>query len=199
MSTLTLPRTEPRLAPIERSGNLLVRLLALVFRWKLGKVMTPLKVIYARMPRLVLPQMMMVSLGQSGLSLDDALIALIQTRVSMLNGCTFCTDLHQAMAEREGHGRDKLAALAELDGHDAATHADPYSPSERAALRFADEVSRTGRASDATFEALRSGFDERQIVELTWLCAFTTYLNRLAVPLGIGSDGFCALVPQKLK
>ena len=58
MSSLVLPSHEsvPRLAPIDRAPSLLVRLLARVFRWKLGKVMTPLRVIYARMPRMVLPQ-----------------------------------------------------------------------------------------------------------------------------------------------
>jgi alkylhydroperoxidase family enzyme len=53
----------------------------------------------------------------------------------------------------------------------------------------------TGRVPDALFEALRAQLSEQKIVELTWLCAFTTYLNRLAVPLGVGSDGFCALLP----
>jgi alkylhydroperoxidase family enzyme len=49
---------------------------------------------------------------------------------------------------------------------------------------------------DEVFAALRVHLSENEVVELTWLCAFTTYLNRLAVPLGIGSDGFCALLPS---
>jgi len=40
---------------------------------------------------------------------------------------------------------------------------------------------------------MRACFSEKEIIEITWLQAFTTYLNRMAVPLGIGSDGFCAL------
>jgi alkylhydroperoxidase family enzyme len=47
--------------------------------------------------------------------------------------------------------------------------------------------------ADETFATLRRNLSEREIVELTFLVAFVTYLNRLAVPLGIGSDGFCAL------
>jgi alkylhydroperoxidase family enzyme len=67
---------------------------------------------------------------------------------------------------------------------------------ERAALRYVEEIARGG-ASDESFAALRACFSEREIVEITWLQAFTTYLIRMAQPLGIGSDGFCALQEQR--
>jgi AhpD family alkylhydroperoxidase len=180
----------PRLPPATNVRNLRVRLLAWMFRRELGKVMTPVWVIYARMPRLLWPQMLMVRLAQKGLSLDPTLVDLVQVRVSAVNGCTFCTDLHRAVALRSGRDPRKLAALdlSVLPGQGGA-----LSDAERAALTFADEIAGNGQPTDATFAALRSAFGERAIVELVWLCSFTAYLNRMARALGIGSDGFCEL------
>jgi AhpD family alkylhydroperoxidase len=150
------------------------------------------RVIYARMPRLLWPQLLMYRLAARRLSLPPLLVHQVQIRVSQQNGCSFCTDLHQAVALREGHERSRL-----LRSDGGLLESGP-EPAEHAALRYVDEVCASGQPTDATFEALRARFDERQIVELTWLCAFTTYLNRLATPLGIESDGFCATAPGRV-
>jgi AhpD family alkylhydroperoxidase len=175
----------PRLAPVTRAPCLSIGLFAALVRRQLGKVMTPVWVIYARMPRLLWPQMLMVRLAQKGLSLDPTLVDLVQIRVSLANGCAFCTDLHRAVARRSGRDAAKLGALEEpaLDG--------ALTDRERIALTFADEITSSGVATDATFASLRSAFDERAIVELVWLCSFTAYLNRMARALGIASDRFC--------
>ena len=176
--------------PATDKASLRVRLFAALFRRQLGKVMTPVWVIYARMPRLLWPQMLMVRLAQKGLSLDPTLVDLVQIRVSAANGCTFCTDLHRAVARRSGRDARKLSALDESDPSGA------LSDAERVALTFADEIAGNGLPSDSTFAALRAAFSERAIVELVWLCSFTAYLNRMARVLGIASDGFCELGAQ---
>ncbi len=181
----------PRVPLARNVRNVWVRLFAWMFRRQLGKVMTPVWVIYARMPRLLWPQMLMVRLAQKGLSLDPTLVDLVQLRVSAANGCTFCTDLHSAVALRSRRDARKVAAvaspgpLADQDG--------TLSDAERVALTFADEIAGAGRPTDATFAALRAAFGDRGIVELVWLCSFTAYLTRMATALGIGSDGFCQL------
>ncbi len=178
----------PRLAPVSHVRNLKVRLFAALFQRQLGKVMTPVWVIFARMPRLLVPHSLMARLAQAGLSLDPTLVDLVQIRVSQTSGCSFCTDLHCAIAQRSGRDAAKLAAIAEpaLGGG--------LSDAERAALAFADEMSMgSGVPTDATFAALRASFDERSIVELVWLCSFTIYLNRMTRALGIASDGFCQI------
>jgi AhpD family alkylhydroperoxidase len=181
------PVERSRLPPIEKPGSLWVALFAALFRRQLGKVMTPVWVIYARMPRLLWPQILMVRLAQKGLSLDPTLVDLVQIRVSAANGCTFCTDLHRAVARRSGRDARKLAAL------DQPVLGGALSEAERVALTFADEIARDGLPSDGTFAALRAAFSERAIVELVWLCSFTAYLNRMTTVLGIASDGFCEL------
>jgi AhpD family alkylhydroperoxidase len=179
----------PRLAPVLRARSLGVRLFGALFRKQFGKAMTPIGVIYARMPRLLWPQMMMVRLAQRGLSLDPTLVDLVQIRVSLARRCTFCTDLHRAAARRSGRAAEKLAAV------DAPAESTALTAQERAALAFADEIAGPGAGtpSETAFAAVRAVFDERQIVELVWLCAFTGYLAGMARALDIGSDGFCDL------
>jgi alkylhydroperoxidase family enzyme len=66
-----------------------------------------------------------------------------------------------------------------------------------AALAYVEEATRHKRVSDATFEELRKHFDEREIVEITWLNAVENYYNLLNVPLEIDSDGFCAFAEAR--
>jgi AhpD family alkylhydroperoxidase len=176
-----------RLAPIDRPRGLLLRLFNWLVRRRLGKVMMPSRVIYARFPTLLWRQLPLYHLFEQGLSLEPDLRHLIEVQVSTLNGCTFCADLHRANAQLERVAREKLSALNDFEMH--AT----FTTRERAALAFVTEIARNHCASDATFERMRVVFTEREIVEITWLQAFTTYLNRMAAPLGIGSDGFCAM------
>jgi AhpD family alkylhydroperoxidase len=181
------PSESPRLAPLEAEPGLLLRLFNRALRSQLGKVFTPSRVIYARFPTLLWRQLPLYHLVERGLSFEPDLRFLIEVRVSQQNGCTFCEDLHRKSAEIKGRCRDKLGALDDFE------HSALFSERERIALRYVTEIARTGSATDATFDRLRAAFSEREIIELTWLQAFTTYLNRMAVPLGIGSDGFCAL------
>jgi AhpD family alkylhydroperoxidase len=182
------PHAGLRLAPIDRPKGLLVRLFGWYMRRRFGKVMMPARVIYPRLPGLFWRQAPLLQLCEYGLSIGQALRHLIEVRVSTLNGCTFCADLHGASAALHTLDAAKLAALDDFER-------DPrFDPRERAALRFVSEVAASGRASDEGFAALKAQFSEREIVEITWLQAFTTYLNRMAVPLGIGSDGFCEIL-----
>jgi len=183
----TAPSHTPRLAPLDAEPGLILRLFNRALRSQLGKVFMPSRVIYARFPGLLWRQLPLYHLVERGLSFEPDLRFLIEVRVSQLNGCTFCEDLHRKAAQLKGRCRDKLAALDDFE------NAAPFSERERIALRYVSEIAQRGTASDATFDRLRAAFSEREIVEITWLQAFTTYLNRMAVPLGIGSDGFCAL------
>lgn len=180
--------TAPRLAPLDQAPSVATWLFMRLSRWLLGKVMMPARVIYTRMPRLLWPQMLMYRLAARGLSLPPLLVHRVQIRVSMRHGCAFCTDIHQAIALREGHDRARLDA----------TGAEPVAldPAEQAALAYVDELCAHTRASEATFAAARAHLGERQLVELTWLYAFTTYLNRLAAAFAIGSDDFCGVVTR---
>lgn len=179
-----------RLAPIDRPRSWLVRLFNWFMRMRFGKVMMPARVIYARWPTLLWRQGPLYQLVESGLSIDQDLRHLIEVHVSTLHGCTFCADLHSANAALHNVRQQKLASL-----HDHANNA-LFSARERAALAYVSEIARDNHVSDATFATLRSQFNETEIIEITWLQAFTTYLNKMAIPLGIGSDGFCEVLAK---
>jgi uncharacterized peroxidase-related enzyme len=190
-SDMHSPHASLRLSALDAQPGILLRLFNWIFRARFGKSMTPSRVIYARFPTLLWRQLPLYHLVDSGLSIDPGLRHLIEVQVSTLNGCTFCADLHRANAHLIKVQRDKLAALADYETNAV------LSERERAAVRYVSEIAREGTVQDETFEALRARFTEREIVEITWLQAFTTYLNRMAVPLGIGSDGFCELLSAK--
>jgi len=178
--------SDPRLAPIEEPSSWKTRLVYTVARWQEGTVITPLKVVWARMPdglRLAYE----MNKHEERLSLDPELRLLVKELVATLNGCAFCQDIAQAHAQDEDVSSEKWNHLLQYDDHSTFTDA------ERAALTYAEEVTNEVDASDETFEALREHFDERETVELTWLVALENYYNRLNRPLGIGSDDLCEL------
>lgn len=189
MSDETIPTSDPgspRLAPIDRPSSWRTRIAYALARWQQGTVITPLKVVWARMPdglRLAFE----MNKHEDRLSLDDELHLLVKQLVATLNGCAFCQDIAQAKAQKEEVSPEKWEGLRQYDTHPA------FDDAERAALAYAEEVTRERNASDATFEALRPHFSEREIVELTWLIAMETYYNLLNRPLGIGSDDLCEL------
>lgn len=171
-----------RLAPIERPSHPMLRIAYRRFEGRFGKVATPLKVIYARKPRL-LPLLMMIDrTADRGITLEPGLKLLIFTFVDSQNGCSFCRDYRQAQAVQRRMGMERFAALTDFRTSDL------FTGRERAALAFAEEAV-DGEVTDATFEDLRRHFTDTEIVELTWLVAVETYYNVMKRALDIRSDG----------
>lgn len=181
----------PRLAPIDTYAGFWLGVLRLAFRWMFGKVMMPLRTLFPRIPGYALPHLVVMSFATRGLSLPRPLQHVLAIRVSRNNACRFCFDIHQAMFMLDKPEPAALSAAArELD--------DPeLEPTLRAVMAYADEVVQQGNVSDATFEQLKAALPERQVAEVVWLAAFTIYLNMLARPLGLKSDGFCAIVQKQ--
>lgn len=183
-----------RLTPIDRPPTLLARIVFAVFRRMLGRVPTPYRVVFTRVPQALLAHALMVGVLDRRLRLAPELKVLIASHAATLNGCTFCVDIVQAIAlQRQPALRDKLERLH-------AWRTDPaYSERERAALAYVEAITRARRVDDDTFANLRRHFDEREIVEITWANALEQYFNALNIGLDIGSDGFCALPPPRAK
>ncbi len=172
-----------RLSPIERPRGLLLRFFYWLSRRQLGKVITPLKVVYARKPSL-LAASYPLSLGLAYCrALEPPLPLLVTAYTAMRNGCAFCHDLDLALATRAKLGREKFDALPSYGSSPV------YSRRERAALAFVEEATAHKRVSDATFTELRSLFSETEIVVILWLHAAETYFNCLSVPIDLESDG----------
>lgn len=173
------------LPPIERPRNPLLRLVYAWSRRRFGKVLAPLKVIYARKPPLALLADRIVR-TQQRLSLEPELRLLVQARTSQLNGCAFCHDVALAQALQRRLGMQRFLAL------DGSGDAAPFSARERAALALAEDATLRRRIAPATWNALRAHFSDTEIVELIWLNAAENYFNLQAAVLEIGSDGLAA-------
>ncbi len=68
-------------------------------------------------------------------------------------------------------------AQSELDAYDKGVLAPTLSGAERAAIAFAQEFGNAGRVSEATFEAARSHFSDRQLTDLVLLCGYFVALG----------------------
>lgn len=174
----------PRLAPIDQPSSWKAKLTYAMARWQQGTVITPLKVLWARMPEGLRLAYEMNAL-EDAVTLDPELHLLVKELVATINGCSFCQDIGVAEAPTDELPTDKLEALRAYETHPA------FSDAERAALAYVEEATREVDVADDTFEALRPYFSEREIVELTWLMALENYYNHMNRALNIGSDNLC--------
>src|SRR6478609_8564363 len=92
--------------------------------------------------------------------LEPTLQELIKLRVSQINGCAFCIDLHFREATAKGETAERLYLL------DAWREAPVYTDRERAALGWAEAVTLVSQTHvpDDVYAEARSHFDEAELV-----------------------------------
>lgn len=180
-----------RLAPIDHPKQLTAKLAYWMTERRLGKVMTPMKVIYARLPALFRHAWQQIQIVEKKITLDPTISILVRTWPAMINECTFCVDIAKAGALY------KHMTLEKFDALPAYRTSPLFSERERAALAYVEEATRHKHVSDATFAELRRHFNETEIVEITWLNALENYYNLLNLPLQIESDGLCAIAQRR--
>lgn len=107
--------------------------------------------------------------------LDKALLELMKIRVSQINGCAFCIDMHVTAARKLGLEDQRLHLLA------AWREAPVFSAAERAALEWAEALTRLpdGAVPDAAYEHASAQFSTAQIVDLSLAVAEINAWNRL--------------------
>ena len=114
-----------------------------------------------------------------GRSLDRKLYELIYLRVSLINGCHYCTQHHVASSKRVGLTAEDWAALKAGDYS-------RNSEKERAALTYVEKLTRTPHAiTDADFAPLKKEFSEPEIVDIHLLAGLANLTNRFTDPLGL--------------
>ena len=113
---------------------------------------------------------------QSGLPAE--LINLVYLRVSQINNCAYCLDMHTRDLIKQGVKIEKLALLQawEEGGH-------LFSERERAALAWAETVTRVSETGvpDEAFRAARAVFEEKELVDLTLAIGLMNTYNRMAI------------------
>lgn len=111
-------------------------------------------------------------------SMPKDLYELVKLRASILNGCSFCTDMHSHDALEMGISAAKLFAVA------AYNDSPLFSDAERAALRLTDEVTRLDPAtgvSDEVWNAAAEEFSEEEVGNLIFAIATINVWNRIAI------------------
>jgi AhpD family alkylhydroperoxidase len=109
--------------------------------------------------------------------LEPALMELVKTRASQLNGCAYCIDMHTKDARAAGETEQRLYALS-------AWRETPFFTSrERAALAWTEALTniQQGHASDEVYEQARGEFDEPDLVKLTLAVTQINAWNRIAI------------------
>lgn len=181
------------LTPIEKPTTLKSRIAYWLTRRQFGKVITPLKVTYARVPESLPLAQAIRRFSEKGIRLDPALALLVQVHVARINGCDFCVDIGEAIANTQGISLKKFGAVERF-----AT--DPqFSERERAALAFAGEVAVDKQVRPETFARMREHFSEREIVEIAFLNAIEHFYNVLNISMGIESDGLCPIAAMPVR
>jgi len=117
------------------------------------------------------------SLDKHITAIDPQLSALVDLRVSQINGCVYCVDLHAQAAREAGESQQRLDCLPVWQ------ECPFFEERERAALAWAEALTHVSKthAPDALYEALTTQFSEREIVDLTHSIAVTNTWNRIAV------------------
>ena len=110
-------------------------------------------------------------------SLDTRLLDLIFLRVSQINGCAYCMDMHWRDLIQHGADPRHLNAVA------GWREAPFFSERESAALHWAEIVTAipNSDASDAEFAKLKSQFSDVEIAELGFAIAVINTWNLLNV------------------
>jgi alkylhydroperoxidase family enzyme len=178
------------LAPIEKPRGLLMKLAYYFTRRQFGKVLTPVKVLSARLP---------VSFGlfygkvgklDRKLTLPLETIFLVREQVARLNVCLFCMDIGRAFTIKASLQQGKFDALAEYRTSPL------FSERERAMLDYVSELTREKRVAPETFAGLARHFSEREICEIVWLVATEHLYNLANIGLNIHSDMLCDLAKK---
>jgi len=117
-----------------------------------------------------------VTVQKSGL--PQELINLVYLRVSQINGCAYCIDMHSRDLLKGGLAVDKLVLVPVW--HDAG---EVFSKRERAALAWAQTVTRVADTGipDADYQAAAAEFNDKELTDLTYAIGLMNAFNRFGV------------------
>ncbi|MFA5327032.1 MAG: carboxymuconolactone decarboxylase family protein [Prolixibacteraceae bacterium] len=128
--------------------------------------------------------------------IEQKLLDLVYFRVSQINGCAYCLDMHSKDLRAAGETEQRLYML------DAWREASLYSQRERAALAWAEAVTKItgGQVSDEVYNEATEHFSDEELVDLTLaVCTINVY-NRFNIafhtPAGNYQVGQHAVVEQ---
>jgi AhpD family alkylhydroperoxidase len=137
---------------------------------------------------MLVPYTQMAAFSQGRADIAPPVRLLAMHLAADINGCGWCRDYGAHLALAAGVAPEKLARIRSFADDPA------FTPAERAALAYAEQMTQVGgRVDDEAFAELRRHFSERQVVELTLAVAAENFFNRMNAALGVEEQGFCAI------
>jgi AhpD family alkylhydroperoxidase len=117
-----------------------------------------------------------VSIQKSGL--PKQLVDLVFLRVSQINGCAYCIDMHSRDLLKSGVVVEKLVLVPVW--RDAGSL---FSTRERVALAWAETVTRVAETGipDTDYEAAAAEFSDKELADLTYAVGLINLFNRLGI------------------
>ncbi len=115
-------------------------------------------------------------------TIEKNLLNLVYFRVSQINGCAFCLDMHSKDMRAEGEDEQRLYVL------NAWRETTFYSPRERAALAWAEAIT-ASKMPDEVYNDAAKHFTEAELVELNMAVITINSYNRIniAFPPEVGT------------
>lgn len=112
---------------------------------------------------------------QAGLDLQ--LVELVSLRVSQLNGCAYCLDVHTRQAEKAGLSAQRLALLPAWE-----EAGDVYTAQEKAALRLAEAATRLPAQEEQQASQMLAHADltDEQYAAVQWIAVSMNATNRIS-------------------
>ncbi|MCN9241069.1 carboxymuconolactone decarboxylase family protein [Streptomyces sp. RY43-2] len=109
--------------------------------------------------------------------LDRTLVELVNLRVSQINGCAYCLDVHTKAAVRAGETAQRLGVLA------AWRDTEVFTPDERVALALAEATTDPADAAlqQAAYDSAREVLTDDQISAVIWVAVTINAFNRVSI------------------
>ncbi|MEF9886503.1 carboxymuconolactone decarboxylase family protein [Streptomyces sp. P9-A4] len=109
--------------------------------------------------------------------LDRILVELVNLRVSQINGCASCLDVHTRAALRAGETTRRLGVLP------AWRDTELFTPRERAALALAEATTdpADARAQERAYDEAREVLDDDELSAVVWVAITINAFNRVSI------------------
>ncbi|MGL5239891.1 MAG: carboxymuconolactone decarboxylase family protein [Kluyvera ascorbata] len=139
--------------------------------------MTALRHPYSELSPAVYAGLVQASIALEKSTLERPLLELLYLRVSQINGCAFCLEMHSNALRKAGVEQTRLDALA------GWRVSDRFSDAERAALSWAEDLTHIAEthAEDDVYQPLLAHFSAEQISDMTFAISLMNAFNRLAI------------------
>ena len=113
-------------------------------------------------------------------SIERKLRELIKIRVSQINGCAYCLNMHSADARKMGETEQRIYCVS------AWKECEFYTEAEKRALELAELVTLipTKGVPDELYQRVREHYDEKQYVDLVLIINQINSWNRISIAMG---------------